>query len=85
MSLFTLKRFIISLVEKAPHIPYKESKLTRLLQEALGGRTKTSVISTISPASINQETLFTLEYAHRAKNLMSMREKSGVHLTNENY
>lgn len=54
---------------------HRESKLTRLLQDALGGRTKTSVIATISPASINQEeTLSTLDYAHRAKNIQNKPE-----------
>ncbi|XP_063849661.1 kinesin-like protein KIF11 isoform X2 [Scylla paramamosain] len=75
MSLLTLGRVITALVEKAPHIPYRESKLTRLLQDALGGRTKTSVIATISPASVNQEeTLSTLDYAHRAKNIQNKPE-----------
>ncbi|NXC09673.1 KIF11 protein, partial [Orthonyx spaldingii] len=50
-------------------------KLTRILQDSLGGRTKTSIIATISPASINlEETLSTLEYAHRAKNIMNKPE-----------
>ncbi|KAK8384383.1 hypothetical protein O3P69_009291 [Scylla paramamosain] len=76
MSLLTLGRVITALVEKAPHIPYRESKLTRLLQDALGGRTKTSVIATISPASVNQEeTLSTLDYAHRAKNIQNKPEE----------
>ncbi|XP_042224121.1 kinesin-like protein KIF11-A [Homarus americanus] len=75
MSLLTLGRVITSLVEKAPHVPYRESKLTRLLQDALGGRTKTSVIATVSPASINlEETLSTLDYAHRAKNIQNKPE-----------
>ncbi|XP_050689036.1 kinesin-like protein KIF11-B [Eriocheir sinensis] len=75
MSLLTLGRVITALVEKGPHIPYRESKLTRLLQDALGGRTKTSVIATISPASVNQEeTLSTLDYAHRAKNIQNKPE-----------
>ena len=53
----------------------RESKLTRLLQESLGGRTKTSIIATISPASINlDETLSTLDYAHRAKNITNRPE-----------
>lgn len=56
-------------------LPYRESKLTRLLQDALGGRTKTSVIATISPSSVNlEETLSTLEYAHRAKNIQNKPE-----------
>ncbi|XP_068249669.1 kinesin-like protein KIF11 [Palaemon carinicauda] len=75
MSLLTLGRVITALVEKAPHIPYRESKLTRLLQDALGGRTKTSIIATVSPANINlEETLSTLDYAHRAKNIQNKPE-----------
>lgn len=46
----------------------RESKLTRLLQDSLGGHTKTSIIATISPAgSFLEETLSTLDYACRAK------------------
>ncbi|XP_043258345.1 kinesin-like protein Klp61F [Colletes gigas] len=74
-SLLTLGRVITALVEGAPHVPYRESKLTRLLQESLGGRTKTSIIATVSPASINlEETLSTLDYAHRAKNITNRPE-----------
>ncbi|XP_015428672.1 PREDICTED: bipolar kinesin KRP-130-like [Dufourea novaeangliae] len=74
-SLLTLGRVITALVERAPHIPYRESKLTRLLQESLGGRTKTSIIATISPANINhEETLSTLDYARRAKNITNRPE-----------
>ncbi|XP_067124591.1 kinesin-like protein KIF11 [Centruroides vittatus] len=74
-SLLTLGRVITSLVEKAPHIPYRESKLTRLLQDSLGGRTKTSIIATISPAQSNvEETLSTLDYAHRAKKITNCPE-----------
>lgn len=69
-SLLTLGRVINSLVDKSSHVPYRESKLTRLLQDSLGGRTKTCIIATISPALINvEETLSTLEYATRAKNI----------------
>ncbi|EDO49145.1 predicted protein [Nematostella vectensis] len=74
-SLLTLGRVITSLVERAPHVPYRESKLTRLLQDSLGGRTKTSIIATISPALCNiEETLSTLDYAHRAKNILNRPE-----------
>lgn len=45
------------------------------MQESLGGRTKTSIIATVSPASINlDETLSTLDYAHRAKNITNRPE-----------
>jgi len=74
-SLLTLGRVITALVERAPHVPYRESKLTRLLQDSLGGRTKTSIIATISPAACNlEETLSTLDYAHRAKNILNKPE-----------
>ncbi|XP_042545205.1 kinesin-like protein KIF11 [Dipodomys spectabilis] len=74
-SLLTLGRVITALVERTPHVPYRESKLTRILQDSLGGRTKTSIIATISPASFNlEETLSTLEYAHRAKNILNKPE-----------
>ena len=45
-------------------VPYRESKLTYLLKNALGGNTKTSMIAALSPASVNyDETLSTLRYA----------------------
>ena len=53
----------------------RESKLTRILQDSLGGRTKTSIVATISPAHCNlEETLSTLDYAHRAKNITNRPE-----------
>jgi len=52
------------------HIPYRDSKLTRLLMDSLGGNTKTIMIAAISPADYNyDETLSTLRYASRAKNI----------------
>ncbi|ANB11921.1 Kip1p [Sugiyamaella lignohabitans] len=69
-SLLTLGRVINALVDRSPHIPYRESKLTRILQDSLGGRTKTCIIATISPAKVSlDETLSTLDYASRAKNI----------------
>ncbi|KXS09225.1 kinesin-domain-containing protein [Gonapodya prolifera JEL478] len=74
-SLLTLGRVINALVDKSPHVPYRESKLTRLLQDSLGGRTKTCIIATISPAKVNmEESLSTLDYAHRAKNIRNKPE-----------
>lgn len=60
---------ISALVEsKNGHIPYRDSKLTRLLQDSLGGNTKTVMIAAVSPADYNyEETLSTLRYAARAK------------------
>lgn len=54
---------------------YRESKLTRILQDSLGGRTKTCIIATVSPSHLNSdETLSTLDYAHRAKNITNRPE-----------
>lgn len=69
-SLLTLGRVITALVDRHPHIPYRDSKLTRLLQESLGGRNKTCVIATVTPGSSScEETLSTLDYAYRAKSI----------------
>ncbi|KAL2815392.1 kinesin-domain-containing protein [Aspergillus granulosus] len=69
-SLLTLGRVINALVDRSSHIPYRESKLTRLLQDSLGGQTKTCIIATVSPCQSSQEeTISTLEYAFRAKNI----------------
>ncbi|KAL7745956.1 Kinesin- motor protein, partial [Sorochytrium milnesiophthora] len=69
-SLLALGRVINALVYRERHIPYRDSKLTRLLQDSLGGSTKTCIIATVSPAWCNvDETVSTLDYAHRAKNI----------------
>ncbi|KAF1766301.1 hypothetical protein GCK72_006257 [Caenorhabditis remanei] len=69
-SLLTLGRVIRSLTTNAQHVPYRESKLTRLLQDSLGGSTITSLIATLSPSSSNfEESQSTLEYAMRAANI----------------
>ncbi|KAH9810600.1 P-loop containing nucleoside triphosphate hydrolase protein [Melampsora americana] len=74
-SLLTLGRVINALVEKSSHVPYRESKLTRLLQDSLGGKTKTCIIATVSPARMNiEETLSTLDYALRAKSIKNRPE-----------
>ena len=69
LSLSALGNVISALVDgKTQHIPYRDSKLTRLLQDSLGGNTKTIMIAAVSPASDNyEETLSTLRYASRAK------------------
>ncbi|XP_061361837.1 kinesin-like protein KIN-5D [Gastrolobium bilobum] len=74
-SLLTLGRVINALVEHSGHVPYRDSKLTRLLRDSLGGKTKTCIIATISP-SIHclEETLSTLDYANRAKNIKNKPE-----------
>jgi len=55
---------------KATHVPFRESKITRLLQDSLGGNSQTLMIACISPAEINiDESLNTLRYANRARNI----------------
>ncbi|KAF4321711.1 hypothetical protein BBO99_00001671 [Phytophthora kernoviae] len=74
-SLLTLGRVITALVDNLPHVPYRDSKLTRLLQESLGGRAKTTIIATLAPCSDSlDETLSTLEYAFRAKSIKNKPE-----------
>jgi Kinesin motor domain len=52
------------------HVPYRQSKLTRLLQDALGGNSQTLFLACVSPADTNaNETLSTLRYANRARNI----------------
>ncbi|KAF8899409.1 P-loop containing nucleoside triphosphate hydrolase protein [Infundibulicybe gibba] len=54
----------------ATHIPYRDSKLTRLLQDSLGGNAHTLMIACVSPAEWNAaETINTLKYANRARNI----------------
>ncbi|KAL7301089.1 hypothetical protein TKK_0006357 [Trichogramma kaykai] len=71
LSLSALGNVISALVDgKTSHVPYRDSKLTRLLQDSLGGNSKTIMIANIGPASYNyDETLTTLRYANRAKNI----------------
>lgn len=72
LSLSALGNVINVLAEgkKGVHIPYRDSKLTRILQDSLGGNTKTIMIASVSPALDNyDETLSTLRYAARAKSI----------------
>ncbi|KAG0577882.1 hypothetical protein KC19_5G188700 [Ceratodon purpureus] len=71
-SLSTLGLVIMILVDvangKQRHVPYRDSKLTFLLQDSLGGNSKTTIIATISPSNSNAlETVSTLKFAQRAK------------------
>ena len=57
---------------KGAHVPYRDSKLTRLLQDALGGNSRTVMVACVSPADANlDETLNTLKYANRARNIVN--------------
>jgi kinesin family member 5 len=55
---------------KAKHVPYRDSKLTRILQESLGGNSRTTLVINCSPSSYNEaETLSTLRFGIRAKSI----------------
>ncbi|KAJ6720892.1 KINESIN-LIKE PROTEIN KIN-12C ISOFORM X1 [Salix viminalis] len=71
-SLSTLGLVIMSLVDlahgKHKHVPYRDSRLTFLLQDSLGGNSKTTIIANVSPSTCSaHETLSTLKFAQRAK------------------
>ncbi|KPA77438.1 putative kinesin [Leptomonas pyrrhocoris] len=68
--LLALGNVIVALCEKKPHVPYRSSKLTRLLQPLLEGHARTAMIACVAPlASSLEETLNTLKYADRAKHI----------------
>jgi kinesin family protein 3/17 len=71
LSLVYLGNVISALVDsRSTHIPYRDSKLTRLLQNSLGGNAKTVMCANCGPAGYNyDETMSTLRYANRAKNI----------------
>lgn len=56
--------------QKEKHIPYRDSKLTRILQDSLGGNSRTTMIACVSPAESNyEESLNSIKYASRARNI----------------
>mmetsp|Transcript_34158 Transcript_34158/g.102996 ORF Transcript_34158/g.102996 Transcript_34158/m.102996 type:complete len:702 (+) Transcript_34158:250-2355(+) len=70
LSLTMLGNVIAALVDGSKHIPYRDSTLTRLLKDSLGGNSKTTMIANFGPASYNtDETVSTLRYADRAKRI----------------
>ena len=70
LSLSALGNVIKALVDKAEHIPYRDSKLTRLLQESLGGNFKTTLVVNCSPHPRNlEDSINTLKFAQRAKSI----------------
>lgn len=81
-SLTTLGIVITALSEnRKGHIPYRDSKLTRILQDSLGGNSKTSLIITCSPSSFNEvETISSLRFGARAK-LIKNTPKVNIELT----
>lgn len=71
LSLTTLGKVIQQLSKKIDFVPYRDSKLTRLLQDTFSGGTKTFLIATVSPSGQSvEETVSTLKFADRARNIM---------------
>lgn len=74
-SLLSLGRVITALSSNKKHIPYRDSKLTQLMSESLGGLCKTSFIACISPSSTSlTETTKTLRYAERAMQALNISQ-----------
>ncbi|XP_019092793.1 PREDICTED: kinesin-like protein KIN-7K, chloroplastic isoform X1 [Camelina sativa] len=79
-SLLTLGTVISKLTDvRASHVPYRDSKLTRILQSSLSGHDRVSLICTVTPASSSsEETHNTLKFAHRAKHIEIQAEQNKI-------
>lgn len=78
-SLLALGNCINSLADGQRYVPYRDSKLTRLLKDSLGGNCQTVMIANVSPSSLSYEDTYnTLKYAMRAKNIKSHMKKNVV-------
>lgn len=67
--------------KRTTHIPYRDSKLTRLLQDSLGGNSCTLMIACVAPTEYNvAESINTLHYANRARNIKNKAEKNEVEI-----
>ena len=78
-SLLALGNCIIALSSKKKFIPWRDSKLTRILKDSLGGNSRIVMISTISPSIINiDETINTLVYSNSAKNIQTIIKKNVI-------
>ncbi|KAK8936898.1 125 kDa kinesin-related protein [Platanthera zijinensis] len=93
-SLLTLGRVITALVEHLGHIPYRDSKLTRLLRDSLGGRTKTCIIATVNQkmmkSTLIKDLYGEIDRLKAVKKLLfpevyATREKVGVYIPKERY
>ena len=78
-SLLALGVCINALASKSKFIPWRDSKLTRILKDSLGGNSRIVMISTISPSILNiDETINTLVYSNRAKNIQTIIKKNVI-------
>lgn len=81
-SLSALGNVVQALAKNLPHIPYRDSKLTRILQHALGGSCHTTMICTVYPLKSNyDETLSTIQFAHRCRNIINQPRVSIIDLS----
>ncbi|XP_023028699.2 uncharacterized protein [Leptinotarsa decemlineata] len=80
-SLLALGNCINSLADGHRHVPYRDSKLTRLLKDSLGGNCQTVMIANVSPSSLTfEDTYNTLKYATRAKKIKSNMKRNIVNV-----
>nr|CAH7750293.1 unnamed protein product [Callosobruchus chinensis] len=80
-SLLALGNCINSLADGLRHVPYRDSKLTRLLKDSLGGNCQTVMIANVSPSSISYEDTYnTLKYASRAKKIKTTVKRNVVNV-----
>lgn len=80
-SLLALGNCINSLADGHRHVPYRDSKLTRLLKDSLGGNCQTVMIANVSPSSLSYEDTYnTLKYATRAKKIKTNVKRNVVNV-----
>jgi len=83
-SLTTLGKVISALSTKSSHVPYRDSKLTRLLQDSIGGNTRTCLIATVAPlADCADETISTLMFANRAKKVTITAQPNEINASDD--
>lgn len=81
LSLAGLGNVIHALVNNSSHVPYRDSKLTKILQDSLGGKAKTYVIATVSPTiNSSDESISTLKFADRAHSVFCKVEPNEITL-----
>lgn len=84
-SLSALGDVMEALDSKQKHVPFRNSKLTYLLQDSLGGNSKTVMICNVCPTSLTtEETLFSLQFAQRARRVQLGKAKKNTNLQTKN-
>eukprot|EP01060_Flectonema_neradi_P016200 TRINITY_DN2278_c0_g1_i3.p1 TRINITY_DN2278_c0_g1~~TRINITY_DN2278_c0_g1_i3.p1 ORF type:complete len:482 (+),score=56.32 TRINITY_DN2278_c0_g1_i3:70-1515(+) len=84
VSLLALRRVIMSLLKKEPHIPYRDSILTRVLRNALGGNSRTTILICCSPSTYNKrETISSLRFGVYTGSITNVAVRQVVHSTDD--